>query len=257
MNELDDLFASARSNPEGFGAVDPDPELATRIDENLLVVQAALDAPRESLLARALRRLGVPDLAVPLITATPALRRSWFVAIAIAVLFAVSASSNEARDAVERIAIFLTLAPLVPLLGVALAFGRGVDPTHDIVVAAPRDTFRVFLIRAATVLVASSVLLLAGSAFLPAGGWFRVAWLLPALMLTVVTMALSAGRDARIVAGAVAGAWIVAVIVVTQVASSSAMFGLITQAIALALGVAGLLVLLRRRPSVEITGVRA
>ena len=255
MNELDDLFGQARATPERFGVAEPDPDLAARIDENLRVVHSEIDAPRESLLARFLRRVGVSDLTIPLVTATPALRRSWFVAIAIAVLFALSVASNDARDGVERIAFFLTLAPLVPLLGVALAFGRGVDPTHDIVVAAPRDTFRVFLVRSVTVLVASAVLLLLGSLALPAGGAYRVAWLLPALALTMLTMAISAGRDARVVAAIIASAWVVLVVVVSGAASSGAMFGPVTQLAAAGVGATAVVMLLRRRRHIEATGV--
>ncbi len=257
MNELDDLFAGAAAHPERFGVADPDPSTAARLDANLRVVHAELDALPESRLARVLRRLGVPDLTVPLVAATPALRRSWFIAIAIAVLFAVSVAANDGQSGVDRIAFFLTMAPLVPLLGVALAFGRGVDPTHDIVVAAPRDTFRVFLIRAVTVLVASAIVLLLSSLLLPVGGWYRFAWLLPALALTMATMAISAGRDARIVAAGVAAAWVVVVVIVNGAASSADMFGVATQISSIGVAVVGAWMLVRRRRAVEVTGVRA
>lgn len=256
MNELDDLFAGAAARPERFGS-EPDPATAERLDANLRAIHAELDAVPESRLARLLRRAGVPDLTVPLVAATPALRRSWFVAIAIAVLFAFSVAANEGPTGVDRIAFFLTMAPLVPLLGVAMAFGRGVDPTHDIVVAAPRDTFRVFLIRALTVLVASSVVLLVSSALLPTGGWYRLAWLLPALALTATTMALSSGRDARVVAAAVAGVWVVIVVIVGTAATPADMFGVVTQLSSIVVGAAGVGLLSRRRRSIESTGLRA
>lgn len=224
------LFANASAVPPA------------RLEENLLAVQADLDAPRETWLTRTLRRLGVPDLAIPLVTATPALRRSWFAAVTIAVLFALTVSSNNAESGLESIGVFLTLAPLVPLLGVALAFGRGVDPTHDLVVAAPRDTFTVFLIRALTVLVASSVILLLSSLLLPEGGVYRVAWMLPALALTALTISLAARHDARRVAAAVGAAWIVLSSIVLGAGSVPAMFGAVTQvAAAVTTGLAWLL----------------
>lgn len=230
MNDLERQLGQAAARPQLFGGVDPEPE---RMDENLLAIHAELDAPRESRLARLLRRLGVPDLTVPLVTATPALRRSWFVSVAIAIFFALSVVTNDTGSGVDRIAVFLTLAPLVPLLGVALAFGRGVDPTHDLVVAAPRDTFTVFLIRALTVLIASSAILLVSSLLLPEGGAFRVAWLLPSLAISAVTLAASSRFDPRRVAAAVGAGWISVVLVVASASSSSTMFGPVTQVVSL------------------------
>ena len=65
-----------------------------RLDENLVMVHAELDAPAEPRFARLLRRLRVPDLTVPVVSATPSLRRSWIFAVLIAVFFALSASTN-------------------------------------------------------------------------------------------------------------------------------------------------------------------
>jgi len=226
MNDLEQQLAQAATRPQLFGAGDIEP---TRMAENLHSVHAELDAPREPRLARVLRRFGVPDLTIPLVTATPALRRSWFVAVAIAILFSLSVASNNTGAGVDRIAVFLTLAPLVPLLGVALAFGKGVDPTHDLVVAAPRDTFTVFLIRALTVLTASSAILILSSLLLPEGGAFRIAWLLPAVAISAVTLAASTRFDPRRAAAVIGSAWLVVVIIVAGAASSSAMFGLATQ----------------------------
>jgi len=226
MNDLERQLGQAAGRPQLFGAGELAP---TRMAENLHSIHAELDAPAEPRLARVLRRFGVPDLTIPLVTATPALRRSWFVAVAIAILFSLSVASNNTGAGVDRIAVFLTLAPLVPLLGVALAFGRGVDPTHDLVVAAPRDTFAVFLIRALTVLVASSAILLLSSLLLPDGGAFRVAWLLPAIAISAITLAASSRFDPRRAAAIVGSSWLVLVIIVAGATSSSAMFGPATQ----------------------------
>jgi hypothetical protein len=238
MNHLEQQFAQAAARPQLFGDGVGGEVAQARVVENLYAVHAELDAPREPRLARALRRLGVPDLTIPLVTATPALRRSWFVAVAIAILFSLSVASGNTGGGVDRIAVFLTLAPLVPLLGVALAFGKGVDPTHDLVVAAPRDTFTVFLIRALTVLVASSLVLLVSSLLLPEGGAFRVAWLLPAVAISAITLATATRFDPRRAAAVVGSAWLMLVIIVAGVASSSAMFGPVTQLGSLVVGAA-------------------
>ena len=168
----------------------------------------------------------------------------------VAVLFALSAASNDGGD-VDRITVFLTLAPLVPLAGVALAFGRGVDPTHDLVVAAPKDTFGVFLVRALTVLVASSFVLLLASLLLPSGGAFRFAWLLPAAAVTSAAMAASSRYEPRRVALPIAGAWIVIVLIGTQAASAEAMFGPALQLAAAAIALAATAVIWRQRSELE------
>ena len=100
MSDLEARLAASGRRPEVFGPVEGAAE-QSRLEENLRVVQVELDAPRESRLARLLRRVGVPDLAVPLVTATPALRRSWFVALAVTILFAVTTASNSTGEGVD------------------------------------------------------------------------------------------------------------------------------------------------------------
>lgn len=258
MNPLEDQLRAAGSQPQRLAAQTgtADQGAPERVAENLLTIHAALDAPAESRLARVLRKLGVPDLSIPLVTATPALRRSWFVAVGVAIVFALSASANQNSDGVEQIIVFLTLAPLMPLLGVALAFGTGVDPTHELVLAAPRDTFTVFMVRSLTVLTASAGLLLIASLLLPAGGIYRVAWLLPALAVTAATMALATDRDPRRTALVVAVAWMIVVLVVRQATSSATMFGPVTQFAAVAVVAVAAGVLFGRRERFDMAEVR-
>lgn len=250
MHAVEAALHESAAVPMRFGPTAVRPVDSMRVEENLRMIHAELDAPTESWLARALNRLGVPDTIVPLVTATPALRRSWFLAVLVAVLFALSAASNEGGD-VDRIAVFLTLAPLVPLAGVALAFGRGIDPTHDLVVAAPKDTFRVFLVRALTVMAASSVVLVLASLLLPSGGAFRFAWLLPSAAVTAVAMAASSRFEPRRVALPIAGAWITIVLIGTQAASARAMFGPALQLTAAAVAVVAAVVIWRERSGLE------
>lgn len=250
MTPLEQGLTQAAANPQLL-AGDLDQADRARLDENLVTIRVELDAGAEPRLSRLLRRIGVPDLTVPLVTATPALRRSWFIAVAVALLFALSATSNQTGTGADKIIVFLTLAPLIPLLGVALAFGSGVDPTHEVVLAAPRDTFTVFLVRTLTVLATSSLALLLASTLLPDGGLFRVAWLLPSIAVTTLTMLLSTGRDPKRIAAMLATGWVVLVVIVSQAASPSAMFGPVTQLAALVAAVVAASVLIGRRDRFE------
>ncbi len=81
------------------------------------------------------------------------------------------------------------VAPVLPLLGVALSYGPGWDPAHEVVVGTPSGGLRLVLVRTAAALVAA----VPAAALL---GWATGAgspalWLLPCLAL--VAGALAAG----------------------------------------------------------------
>ena len=251
-NALEAALERAAERPRflaGPGVTTPD---ADRAGLNLAAIEAELDAPPAPRLARVLRSFGVPDRTVPLITATPGLRRSWLISVVVALLFAINAASTSTAEGVERITAFLTVAPLVPLLGVALAFGPGVDPTHDTAIAAPIDGFRLFLIRSITVLSASSLLLIGGAALVPDGGAYRFAWLLPALAVTTSTLAPATRFDPRVSAGAVAIGWLFAMLIATNNADAAGAFGAGLQLTSLAVAVVGAAVFVRRRRRLDL-----
>src|SRR5438093_4209165 len=98
-------------------------------------------------------RVGVPDHVARLLAATPSLRISWFGATAVALGFSILAAYGR-KDPL----MFLVVAPLLPLGGVAAAFGPGMDPTYEVGLACPVRTSRLLLIRATAVLAATLVL---------------------------------------------------------------------------------------------------
>lgn len=134
-----------------------------------------LDGVRPGPMERTLVRLGIADHVARLLAATPSLRLSWFAALAVALGFAVSAAYTGA------VVVFLVVAPLVPLAGVAAAYGPGVDPTYEIGLASPMRSYRLLLIRALAVLTASMGLAGAAALALPTLNWSTAAWLLPSL----------------------------------------------------------------------------
>lgn len=250
-NALEAALGRAADRPRFLTGPAPDAD-AGRAAMNFAAIEAELDAPPAPRLARVLRAVGVPDRTVPLITATPGLRRSWLISVVVAILFAVNAATTSTAEGVERITAFLTVAPLVPLLGVALAFGPGVDPTHDTAVAAPIDGFRLFLIRSVTVLSASSLLLLAGAGLVPAGGAYRFAWLLPALAVTTVTLALATRLDPRVAAGIVAVGWLFVMLVANNRADATGAFGAGLQVTSLVVAAVGAAVFVQQRRRLDV-----
>ncbi|HXJ64368.1 MAG TPA: adenylate/guanylate cyclase domain-containing protein [Actinomycetota bacterium] len=155
----------------------------------------------------ALVRVGAPDHMARLLAATPSLRVSWVGATAVALGFSILAAYGR-NDPL----MFLMVAPLLPLGGVAAAFGPGVDPMHEIGLACPLRTSRLLLIRATAVLVATSVLAGVASLALPRLDWTAAAWVLPSLGLTIAALALATVMRPLWAVGTVAFLWVTAVI---------------------------------------------
>ncbi|WP_260988013.1 zf-HC2 domain-containing protein [Streptomyces sp. CFMR 7] len=140
--------------------------------------------------------------------AGPALRGAWAVALGVVVLGALGLSYGAGLGASVR-PLLLVTAPVLPLAGVALSYGRHADPLYEVVTSTPSGGLRLLLVRAAAVLgVSVPALTLAGAALPPAaGGPGAAAWLLPGLALTLAALALGSFVGSRRGAAAVGGAW--------------------------------------------------
>ncbi|MCK8438385.1 zf-HC2 domain-containing protein [Streptomyces sp. D2-8] len=169
-------------------------------------LDAELDAPRPGLLEGLLVRIGVAGHTARLLAATPVLRRSWLGAVVVVLLLSVGAGHSVRGG--EFPTLFLALAPLLPLAGVALSYGPALDPTYEMAVVAPMHGFRLLMIR--TVAVLAVVLGLNGLATLalPAYGLRALAWLLPGLALTATGLALMPRLGPVLAPSLVGGAWV-------------------------------------------------
>jgi len=217
------------------------------------VVDMALDQPRPGVVEQGLLALGVPEHVARLLAATPTLRGSWIGAVAAALALAALASA-ALRHAATPVWL-LVVAPLLPLAGVAAAYGPGVDPTFELALTAPMRGLRLLLIRAAAVLTTTT--LLAGAASLTLGGFgLRAAgWLLPSLALTIASLALSTFIEPLRAAALPAVAWVVAVAVTLQPRGgwSSVLFAPAGQAAFGVVAVAAAVVLTTRRRVLDTT----
>jgi hypothetical protein len=185
------------------------------LDRSWARVEPQLEPWNVGIIESLLQKLGIPDHVARLLAATPSLRLSWFGAMAAALSFAVMAG----RSGEGGLLVFLLVAPLVPLAGVAVAYGPGLDPTYEIGLAAPMRSYRLMLIRSMAVLAASEVLAFGASLALPLG-WATAAWLLPSLGLSAASLALSTFWPPLRAGLAVAGGWL-AVVLGTEVASTA------------------------------------
>jgi hypothetical protein len=228
-----------------------------RLAASWAMITAEIDTPRRSWLERLLGRVLAPDT-VRLMAATPALRRSWYIAMAVALLFGLGAASPNRLD--TTVLWFLALAPLVPVLGVALAYGRGVDPSYEITVAAPMSGLRLVLVRAVAVVATSIVI--TSIAALALGdspdSHLAAAWLVPSLALSAVCLAASTVVAPRAAAWAVTVVWLAVVLAVSGWATDPlVVFRWWGQVAMVVVGVAGVVaVAVRRRSFDTVQGVR-
>jgi len=195
------LGACARCRAVLAGVGDP-----AALDAGWERLDAELDAPRPGLFESLLVRTGVPDHIARLLAATPVLRGSWLGAV-LAVLGTTVWVSNALRTT-DSPTLFLALAPLLPLAGVALSFGPVLDPTYEMAVVAPLHGFRLLMIRTVAVLVAGLGLNGLATLALPGFGLRALAWLLPALALTTTGLALTPRLGPVRAPSLVGGAWI-------------------------------------------------
>jgi hypothetical protein len=167
-------------------------------------IQDQVQAPRRSLVERALVRLGVPQPEALLVAVAPSLRVSWLLGLAVTLGFVgVAALYGGTRG----LAFFLLVAPLVPVAGVALAYGPDVDPAYEVGVAAPYSSARLLLLRTGAVLGTSVPLVFTAGLLLPSMSWAAVTWLLPSLALTAMVLAASTWVRPTAVAVALALLW--------------------------------------------------
>lgn len=205
-----------------------------------------VEAPRPAPVERLLRLLGLPEGAARLLAATPALRGSWLLAMAGALLFAATATIATGRGTPGTL-LFLAVAPVLPVAGVAAAFHRGADPTYEIGLAAPYPQFRLLLLRSAAVTAVTCGTASIAGLLLPTRSLTAAAWLLPALALTSLTLVVARRMDVGYAAAAVGGAWLLAVVATRAGGMALTVFGVAGQLVCVAVLAVSLVVLVADR----------
>jgi hypothetical protein len=159
----------------------------SRLDSIWAEVADRVDAPRERPIERLLVKLGMSQGDARLVACAPALRMAWVLSVCAALAFTVSASSLRPQAA----EVFLLIAPILPVVGVGLAYGPWTDPMYETTVSAPYSSVRLLLLRTGMVLLVTVSLTAAAGAMVPGSG-FAFIWLLPSAALVGVTLALAA-----------------------------------------------------------------
>ncbi|MDH4158819.1 MAG: zf-HC2 domain-containing protein [Actinomycetota bacterium] len=179
---------------------------AGRLDAVWAEIQEQVDAPRPTWVERLLTRLGVSPADARLLSAAPSLQVSWLLGLVAVLAFAAAAASSDERG----LRAFLLVAPLVPVIAVAGAYGRRIDPTYEVTRSTPYPTYRLLLLRVVAVLSVSVALTAVVSLFVGAG-WMAMAWLLPSLAMVGVVLVLTRYVELPVAAGSVVAGYALAV----------------------------------------------
>ncbi|WAZ22614.1 zf-HC2 domain-containing protein [Streptomyces cinnabarinus] len=189
-------------------------EISGPVDIGWERLDAALDAPRPGVFEGLLLRLGVADHTARLLAATPVLRRSWLASVVLLLVTTVAVVHTAGAPT-----LFLALAPLLPLAGVALSYGPALDPTYEMAVVSPVHGFRLLMIRTVAVLTAGLALNGLATLALPSYGLRALTWLLPALALTATGLALTPRFGPVLAPSLVGGAWLAVIAAADQAAN--------------------------------------
>lgn len=225
-----------------------------RIDRNWRAITIELDSPQPSRVERLLRLFGMRSDLSRLVVATPALRRSWFIALGLSILIGLAAT--DAAQPRDDLFVFLLIAPLVPTLGVAMAYGSSADPAHEVALATPMSGLRLILTRAAAVIGCSSLFLAVAALLTPTVPAIAFAWLLPSFGLCSAAIGAMTFVAPRRAATTVGGLWTISTLVARAASSDPlAAFTAGGQFAMALLTIVGLMVAYQRRDRFDLLAV--
>jgi hypothetical protein len=226
---------------------------ALAFDEDLettwSAIRGTVEAPERGVVERLLRRTGLSSDTSRLLAAVPSMRGAWLLGTCGVTVFA-GLAAVLAGDL--GVGLFLLVAPLAPVAGVAAGFGGDADPAHEIVVTTPYSAGRLLLLRTAAVLATSCpVAMLVGLA-LPGPVWLAVAWLSPAAAGIALTLALSPLVGLTTSAASVGGVWSVVSVAVIRGGDPLMLIGPFAQFVSLILVAVSLATLFANYQSLDL-----
>jgi hypothetical protein len=178
----------------------------TDLDAVWTRVADTIESPAPSMLTRVMGVLGVREPDTLVLRAAPAYSAAWSVSVAVVVALTVGAAM---ADPGRMLGVYLLLAPLVPMAGVAAGYGRAADPTFELAVAAPYSKLKILLLRGIAVLLGSIPVTCAVGTLLDPW-WVSIAWIAPGLTALLAMLAALTWVPALRAASGVAAVWVAA-----------------------------------------------
>lgn len=162
-----------------------------------------VQAPAPGLVERLLRRCGVAESTSRLLAVTPSLRGSWLTGV----VFVIVLAQLAAHSTPSGVAFYMALAPVLPLISVAVAFDGELDQSREMAAATPYSALRLLLIRTAAVVTSTLVPVAFVALLLPGSVLLALGWLVPSLALIGAVMILMPYTPALPTAGIFASSW--------------------------------------------------
>jgi hypothetical protein len=214
-------------------------------------IRSRVERPRASVVERVVGWFGVSAESARLLAAVPAFRGAWLLGMFAAIVFAGAAAVFAGN---YGLGVFLIVAPLAPVAGVAAAFGGDADPCHELVTVTPHSAVRMLLLRTGCVLATSIPLAVLAGLALPGPAWLGVAWLTPAAAGVMLTLVLAPTLGTTIPTAVLGACWSVGVLSAARLGDPLEVVEPAMQLVlgAVALGAAA--VLLLRYPSFDRLG---
>jgi len=255
-------YAKGRSTPVGGASVEahlmecPEcgavlRELMPRepLDRAWVAIRAHVEEPRAGVAERLLAVLGLSRDSARLLAAVPAFRGAWLLGVFTVLVFA-GGAALFADD--TGVTLFLVIAPLIPVAGVAASFGGDADPAHELVTVTPYSSVRLLLLRTAGVLMTSAPITMLLGLALPGPTWLAVAWLKPAAAGIALTLALSPQFDTSVTAAVVGLVWATAVLTAHHLGDPMEVVEPLMQLVLAAVALVAVAVVALRSPSFDL-----
>jgi hypothetical protein len=221
------------------------------IDRAWDAIREQVEAPRPSSVERFVSRLGFSGESARLLAAVPAFRGAWLLGVFVVLVFAGVAALFSGE---VGLSLFLIVAPLVPVAGVAASFGGDADPAHELITTTPHSAFRLLLLRTLGVLATSVPLTAVVGIVLPGPAWLGAVWLLPAVVGVLLTLLLTPELGSTSTAAALGACWSLAVITAGRVGDPLEVVEPLMQLVLAVIALAALAALLVRYPSFDRLG---
>ena len=160
---------------------------------------------------RVLRRLGVREDDLVVVSAADSLLVPWALAVGFAVACACIVGLAGLGTA-SRNAVFLAMAPLVPVLAIVASYDA-LDPLREVAAPTPYSKLRLAMLRATASLAVALPSTAAIGLVVPGMEGLAWWWLAPSLGLTLGTLVLLTWWEAQVAGAMVASLWVGAVAV--------------------------------------------
>ena len=188
------------------------------VDESWLAdgweaLRDVVDRPRRGPVEALLSAAGLRPETAKLLAATPRLYQAWLGSTVVVLIAALLAAHLVPLGSL----VFVFLAPVIPLAGVALAYGPGIDPAHTLASVTPMAGQRLLFLRTCAVLVPALLLCTGAALMLPHAdtAWGTAFWLLPSLTLVAGSLLLSRWIHLSAASGIVGALWLAVLFLVS------------------------------------------